>query len=135
MTKTLALISLLIVSFTVPAGVIVVKPYKITTQNCSTGSGCPGGFCGRADYLPTNGDWGFKPDNGFTSHSFTDTNNSNTKIQYVGAFGDMNCDQTTVSIPQPPTSPMYRVTVYFTNKSEIPTDTNKYPIVLTNMLQ
>jgi len=59
-------------------------------------------------------------------HTVTDTNRTDTKIQYVGLYGDSGCAQTTISIPNPTFSPAYQFCIYFTNN--VPT--NAYPMVL-----
>jgi len=38
-----------------------------------------------------------------------------TKISYWGKYGDGGCNQTTVTIPNPPPSPSYRFTIFFPN--------------------
>jgi hypothetical protein len=90
---------------------------------------CPGHYVGYINYTKsaTNG-WGWAPDttNGNTIFTATDNNSTNTKIQYVGAYGDNGCNQTTVTVPYPAMSPVYRFTIYFTNN--VPT--NAYAITL-----
>jgi hypothetical protein len=90
---------------------------------------CPGSYVGYVNYTKsvTNG-WGWAPDtsNGNTSFTATDTNRTNTKILYGGAYGDGGCNQTTVTVPNPPISPVYRFSIYFTNN--VPT--NAYAITL-----
>ncbi|HEV2319082.1 MAG TPA: immunoglobulin domain-containing protein [Verrucomicrobiae bacterium] len=95
------------------------------------GSGsCPGHYVGYVNFTKpyTNG-WGWSPDttNGNTVFTATDNNQTNTKVQYYGAYGDIGCNQTTVTVPNPPYSPVYRFTIYFTNN--VPT--NAYPITLS----
>lgn len=91
---------------------------------------CPGKYAGYVNYTKsvTNG-WGWAPDtsNGNTSFTATDTNRTNTKILYGGAYGDGGCNQTTVTVPNPPISPVYRFSIYFTNN--VPT--NAYGITLS----
>jgi hypothetical protein len=96
----------------------------------SGGTGtCPGHYAGYVNYTKssTNG-WGWAPDtsNGNTIFTATDTNRADTKIQYGGGLGDVGCNQTTVTIPNLPISPVYRFSIYFTNN--VPT--NAYPITL-----
>src|ERR1700722_18366389 len=90
---------------------------------------CPGKYAGYVSYTKaiTNG-WGWAPDttNGNINFTATDTNRTNTKIQYVGEYGDGGCNQTSVTVPNPPISPVYRFGIYFTNN--VPT--NAYPITL-----
>lgn len=94
---------------------------------------CPGKYAGYINYTKsiTNG-WGWAPDtgNGNTLFTATDTNNANTKIEYVGAYGDNGCNQTSVTVPYPAMSPVYRFTIFFTNN--VPT--NAYGITLDGFL-
>ncbi|MGO8763845.1 MAG: immunoglobulin domain-containing protein [Limisphaerales bacterium] len=90
---------------------------------------CPGSYIGYVSYTKsyTNG-WGWTPDTtrGNTIFTATDTNRTNTKVQYLGEYGDGNCNQTTVTVPNPPYSPAYEFCIFFTNN--VPT--NAYPITL-----
>jgi len=89
---------------------------------------CPGPYTGVVAYTKTvSQGWGWAPISGATVLTATDTNRTDTKVQYCGAYGDNGCAQTTVTIPYPPYSPVYRFTIYFTNN--VPT--NAYSIVLT----
>jgi len=90
---------------------------------------CPGPYTGYVAYTktPSQG-WGWAPVSGATVLTAADgSGRTNTKIEYVGAYGDNGCAQTTVTIPIPAYSPVYRFTIYFTNN--VPT--NAFPIVLT----
>lgn len=90
---------------------------------------CPGPYTGWVAYTkPVSQGWGWAPTPGATTLTATDgSGRTDTKVQYVGAYGDNGCGQTSVTIPYPPFSPVYRFTVYFTNN--VPT--NAYPITLT----
>jgi len=89
--------------------------------------GCPGPYTGYVIYTkPASQGWGWTPISGM-AHTATDTNRTNTKIEYGGNYGDPGCAQTSVTI-NPTYSPAYRFAIYFTNN--VPTSTN-YPIVLT----
>ena len=93
-------------------------------SNGSSG-GCPGKYAGYVIYSkPYSQGWGWTPTG--TIHTVTDTNRTDTKVQYFGAYGDYGCAQTTVSIPNPTFSPVYEFAIYFTNN--VPT--NAYPMVL-----
>jgi hypothetical protein len=96
----------------------------------SGGTGtCPGHYAGYVNYTKTSQQgWGWAPDtsNGNTIFTASDTNRSDTKIQYVGPYGDNGCNQTAVTVPNPAISPVYRFTIFFTNN--IPT--NAYAITL-----
>jgi hypothetical protein len=105
--------------------VFVVYAQPITsTGNLGT---CPGPYAGYVNYTPTNGDWGFAPLTNTTVFTAGDTNRTNTRVEYVGDYGDSGCAQTTVTIPNPPYSPAYRFSIYFTN--DVPS--TNYPITLS----
>jgi hypothetical protein len=110
-------------------GVDPVVVYSFPSAGGGSGGACPGPYVGYVNFQKpyTNG-WGWSPDttNGNTLFTATDDNQTNTKVQYFGAYGDIGCNQTTVTIPNPPFSPVYRFTIYFTNS--VPT--NVYPITL-----
>jgi hypothetical protein len=90
---------------------------------------CPGPYAGYVNYTKTvQQGWGWAPDttNGNTIFTATDTNRADTRILYGGAYGDGGCNQTSVTVPYPAISPVYRFTIYFTNN--VPT--NAYAITL-----
>jgi hypothetical protein len=90
---------------------------------------CPGPYTGYVSYSKTaQQGWGWAPDTTGGNNIFTatDTNRTDTKIQYLGAYGDNGCNQTTVTLPTSPVSPVYRFGIYFTNN--VPT--NAYAITL-----
>jgi hypothetical protein len=90
---------------------------------------CPGTFVGYINYTKTIAQgWGWVPSTNTTTFTAADgSGRTDTKIGYTGKYGDTGCDQTTVTIPNPPPSPSYRFTIYFPNN--VPT--TNYPIVLT----
>ncbi len=100
----------------------------------SGGSGsCPGHYVGYVNYTKTSQQgWGWAPDTtgGNTNFTATDTNRANTKIQYIGGYGDNGCNQTTVAVQNPPYSPVYRFAIFFTNN--VPT--NAYAITLDGFM-
>jgi hypothetical protein len=107
-----------------PDFLVVVYAAPITsTGNLGT---CPGPYKGYVSYIPTNGHWGFTPLTGTTIYTASDTTRTNTKVQYVGDYGDSGCARTTVTIPYPAVSPLYRFAIYFTNN--VPS--TNYPITL-----
>jgi hypothetical protein len=108
-------------------GVGNVTVFGPTTANTGSGTGCPGAFTGYATYIKVSG-WGWSPTGTF--HSAADTNRLDTKVEYVGRYGDHGCNQTTAVIPNPAPNPKYRFSIYFTNN--VPT--NPYPITLTGFL-
>jgi hypothetical protein len=90
---------------------------------------CPGTYVGYINYSkPVQQGWGWAPDtsNGNTHFTATDNNRADTKVQYIGAYGDGNYNQTTATVPNPPYSPVYQFCIYFT--SNVPT--NAYAITL-----
>jgi hypothetical protein len=115
------------IAASMPAGgpiVVFGTPYL---GGGSQGS-CPGPYVGVVAYTKTiSQGWGWAPISGVRVLTATDTNRTDTKIEYVGGYGDSGCAQTTVTIPYPPFSPVYRFTIYFSNN--VPT--NAYPITLT----
>ena len=96
----------------------------------SSGSqgGCPGPYAGYVNYIKTvSQGWGWGPTAGTTLHTAADgTTRTDTKIVYVGKYGDSGCNQTIVTVPHPTYSPKYRFSIYF--PSNVPT--NAYPITL-----
>ena len=95
------------------------------TISSGTNGLCPGGYIGYVSYTKTTSQgWGWAPTNSL--HTATDTNRTDTKVEFEGEFGDTGCNLTTVTLPDPPPSPKYRFTVYFTKN--VPT--NAYPLVL-----
>jgi hypothetical protein len=101
---------------------ISVKP----TVSVGTIPGCPGSYAGFAKYTKSVG-WGWAPSTNTTLHTATDNNRTDTKVFYNGISGDTNCALTTVTVPDPPPSSVYRFTVYFPNN--VPT--NNYPLTLS----
>jgi hypothetical protein len=96
----------------------------------SGGSGsCPGKYSGYVNFTKTaaNG-WGWAPSTNTTIHTATDTNQTITKVQALGDYGDSYCNQTTATVQNPPMSPVYRFTIYFPTNTTVPT--NPYPITL-----
>lgn len=94
-----------------------------------SGSGCPGHYAGYINYTKTSQQgWGWAPDTTGGNNVFiaSDANRTDTKVQYIGGYGDGGCNQTAVTLPTQPMSPVYRFTIYFTNN--VPT--NAYAITL-----
>jgi len=111
-------------------GFIVVYAAPLVS---SGGSGtCPGTYKGYVAYTLTDQQgWGWVPGTNTTVFTATDNNRTNTRVEYVGAYGDSGCGQTSVTIPYPPCSPAYQFTIYF--KSNVPT--TNYPITLSGFSQ
>lgn len=91
---------------------------------------CPGKYAGYIIYTKTiSQGWGWAPATNTTT-VFTASDGggrTDTSVVYGGINGDYGCGQTTVTIPNPPYSPVYRFTIYFPNN--VPT--TNYPIILT----
>lgn len=104
---------------------VVVYAQPITSSG-SQGT-CPGPYTGYVNYTkaPQQG-WGWTPSTNTTTYTASDTTRTNTKVAYLGDYGDSGCAKTTVTIPYPTFSPAYRFTIYFTNN--VPT--TNYPITL-----
>ena len=109
-----------------PDFLFVVYAQPITSGG---GSGtCPGHYTGYVNYTKTvQQGWGWTPMTNTTIYTASDTTRTNTKVEYVGAYGDEGCNKTTVTIPYPAVSPAYRFSIYFTNN--VPT--TNYPITLS----
>jgi hypothetical protein len=101
---------------------ISVKP----TVSVGSIPGCPGSYAGFAKYTKSVG-WGWAPSTNTSVHTATDNNRSDTKVFYTGLSGDTNCALTTVTVPDPHPSTVYRFTVYFPNN--VPT--TNYPLTLS----
>ena len=108
-------------------GTIVVFGFPLQSMG---GSGtCPGKYAGYVIFTKTPAQgWGWSPSTNTTVYTATDTNQINTKVQFVGDYGDSGCAQTTVTVPYP-MSPVYRFGIYFPQGSQVPT--NAYPITLS----
>jgi hypothetical protein len=118
--------SLNMLSETLGGGPITVFGTPIASGGSQSNT-CPGAYAGYVNYLKTASQgWGWSPSSGTSIHTATDTNRSDTKVQYLGKVGDKDCNITTVSVPDPTISTKYRFTVYFTNN--VPT--NAYGIQL-----
>jgi len=89
---------------------------------------CPGPYTGYVNYTKTVAQgWGWTPMTNTTIYTASDTTRTNTKVEYVGDYGDSGCSKTSVTIPYPTFSPLYRFTIYFTNN--VPS--TNYPITLS----
>ena len=132
MKTLIALICSLAVS--VIAADFVIYPYAITAGHV-TGTICPAPYTWRSSYTnhPPANFYGWKMDPNESTHTVTDTNSPNTKVQW-GNFNSSNgCAQTTASIPFNPVNAasQYRFAGFGTNNQ--PVNTN-YPLVLHGFL-
>ena len=107
------------------SGFAAITISAVPVSSSGSNGVCPGGYIGYASYSKTVAQgWGWAPTN--TVHTATDTNRTDTKVEFTGKLLDSGCNQTTVTIPDPTVSTKYRFKVYFTNN--VPTNT--YPLVL-----
>jgi hypothetical protein len=90
---------------------------------------CPGAYTGYISYKLAPPVWGWAPSTNTTVYTASDTNRTDTQVEYVGAYGDEGCGQTTVTIPYPAISPAYRFSIYFTNNVPL----TNYPITLRGL--
>jgi hypothetical protein len=107
-------------------GVDPVVVYATPILSSGSSGSCPGSYIGYVAYTKQGSGWSPDTTNGNTIFTATDTNRTNTKVQYLGLYGDNGCNQTSVTIPNPPESPVYEFDIYFTNN--VPT--NAYAITL-----
>ena len=118
--------SLNVVTASLPGGgpITVYGAPKISNGIQGT---CPGNYAGYVSYTKTiSQGWGWAPTG--TVHTASDGGGrTGTIVVFLGKYGDTGCNQTTVTIPNPPYSPSYRFAIYFPNN--VPT--TNYPIVLT----
>jgi hypothetical protein len=107
-----------------------ITVYGLPKAGGGTQGTCPGRYAGYINFTKTIAQgWGWTPSTNTTT-VFTAADGSgrtDTKIVYLGIYCDNGCNQTSVTIPNPPYSPKYRFTIYFPNN--VPT--TNYPIVLT----
>jgi len=107
-----------------------ITVYGTPRVSSGTKGTCPGTYAGYINYTKTiSQGWGWAPAiNSTTVFTAADGGGrTDTKIMYGGLYGDTGCGQITVTIPNPPFSPVYRFTIYFPNN--VPT--TNYPIILT----
>jgi hypothetical protein len=92
------------------------------------GSGCPGKYSGYVSFTKTSSQgWGWAPTSGVTNHTATDYNRSDTKVYFLGQYGDPGCNTNSVAVTNP-MSPVYRFSIFFPTNTVVPT--NVYPITL-----
>jgi hypothetical protein len=89
---------------------------------------CPGSYAGYVNYTKTiSQGWGWAPLTNTTIFTASDGGGrADTKVVYAGLSYDSGCNQTTVTIPNPPISAKYRFSIYF--PTNVPT--TNYPIIL-----
>jgi hypothetical protein len=109
-----------------PDDLVVVFGAPVVSSG-SSGT-CPGAYIGYVNYIktPAHG-WGWDPSTNTTTYTASDTIRTNTKVEFVGDYGDEGCAQTSVTIPYPTFSPAYRFSIIFTNN--VPS--TNYPITLS----
>lgn len=110
-------------------GFITVFGMPVTLYGGGNGN-CPGKYSGYVNYTKTvSQGWGWAPSTTNTVYTASDTNSTVTKVYYLGAYGDDGCAPTSVTVPYPAQSPVYRFTIYFPPGTQVPT--NAYPITLS----
>jgi hypothetical protein len=120
--------SLNVVTADLPGGgpIVVFGGPKVSNGTQGT---CPGKYAGYINYTKTVAQgWGWAPATNTTT-IFTAADGggrTDTSIVYGGRNFDSGCNQTSVTIPNPPYSPSYRFSIYF--PSNVPT--TNYPIIL-----
>lgn len=108
----------------------VITVFGAPVAGNGTSGNCPGTYSGYVNYIkPMSQGWGFNSSTGTTVHVATDENRTDTKVVYIGYYGDPGCGATSVTVPDPTISPKYRFTIYFPRGVQVPT--NSYPITLT----
>ena len=113
--------------FTVLSGGGAIVVYGTPVARSGSRGSCPGAYAGYVNYTKTAAEgWGWVPTAGTSVHTASDTVRTDTKVVYTGKLLDYGCAQTSVSVPDPPSSPAYRFTIYFPNN--VPS--TPYPIVL-----
>ncbi len=113
--------------YTINPDFLVVVYAQPITYSGSQGT-CPGSYTGYVNYIKTAAQgWGWTPSTNTTIYTASDTTRTNTKVEYVGDYGDSGCSKTSVTIPYPTFSPAYRFTITFTNN--VPS--TNYPITLS----
>ena len=123
--QTTVTTSLQVFRFTPDSQVVV---YAAPVWSSGTLGTCPGAYKGYVTYIKTaQQGWGWAPSSSTTVYTATDNNSSNTTVMYLGDYGDSGCAQTSVTIPYPAFSDVYRFTIFFTNS--VPT--TNYPITLS----
>jgi hypothetical protein len=111
------------------SGLAAVTVYAQPVVSSGSSGTCPGKFSGYINYTKssTNG-WGWALSTNTTTFQATDGGGrTDVKVEFLGQFGDTGCNHTTVTLPNPPSSPVYRFNIYFTNT--VPA--TNYPLVLT----
>ena len=103
--------------------------FGLPISSAGSSGSCPGSYAGYVSYSLTLAQgWGWSPLSGTTTYTAADGGGrSDTTVQYCGDYGDSGCDQTSVTIPHPAFSGLYRFVIYF--PANVPA--TNYPIVLT----
>jgi len=128
-TKLLSTQSMSMMSQTDMGGGGPITVYGLpVTGNGGTGS-CPGRYSSYVSYTkPATNGWGWGPTAGMT-HIASDENRSDTKVTFMGQYGDTGCGASSVTVSNP-ISPYYRFCIFFPTNVTIATNT-AYPITLS----
>ncbi len=116
--------TLLVYSFSPDLDIVV---YGAPLFGSGSSGNCPGAYTGVVNYILAAPAWGWAPSTNTTNYTASDTTRTNTKVEYVGDYGDEGCNKTSVTIPYPAVSGLYRFSIYFTNN--VPS--TNYPITLS----
>jgi hypothetical protein len=105
----------------------VITVFGLPIMNNGGSGTCPGKYSGYVNFTksPSQG-WGWAPTVG-AIHTATDTNRMDTKVTFMGNYGDQGCASNSVTVSNP-ISPVYRFTIVFPPNSVVPT--NVYTITL-----
>ena len=126
-----ASLSVVVASLSGGGPIVVFGAPKVSNGTHGT---CPGSYAGYVNFTKTiSQGWGWAPATNTTT-IFTASDGSGRKdtvVTYLGEYGDTGCNQTIVTIPNLPPSPVYRFTIFF--PKNVPT--TNYPIVLTGFNQ
>ena len=101
-----------------PAALLVAwtnSPFTVSGPIAYAGGSmpaCPGPYSGYVRYLLTCKSWWGFPTAG-TSHTATDPQRSDTKVEFTGKYWDSGCNSNSVIVPHPTTSAQYRFAIYF----------------------
>ena len=103
--------------------------YAAPVQSSGSQGNCPGAFSGCVNYTKAAPGWGWATTTNTTTFSAANGGGrSDARIEFIGEYGDSGCNLSSVTIPNPPSSPQYIFCIYFRTN---PPPTTNYPIILT----
>jgi hypothetical protein len=105
-----------------------VTIYGLPVASNGGAGNCPGKYSGYVNFTKTMSQgWGWAPTAGALAHTATDNNRSDTKVYFMGQYGDPGCNTNSVAVTNL-ISPVYRFSIFFPTNTAVPT--NAYPITL-----